>query len=670
MKRVSLIFYGLLCSILGAVPALAQPSLEAILADPVFYGADMSPSGRYIAGIRLDDRQERLIVVDLEKGGAGANMVGVGGAEINWIEWASDDRLMMSITAFFTPRGKRVSYKQMIEDPDVRAYGVTRLISINRDGTDSRIIFDKQRKFRRNFNLARITDFLRDDPAHIMMPARVGGDLDLFKVNILTGEYDRVAVGKPGTIGWYTDESGEPALRLDVNTRFTRFYFYAREAKQNGKYKWKRIKTVEIKRRRDDDEEQALFRPIFAGPDDNTYYVVARPEGADTSGIYLYNFEDEEYVEELATHPELDITRGLFDRESKQFLGHSYWDDRIVYEFKDELLQAHLTGLNSYFGDELNVSISDYSDDGKTWLIYASGPTDSGSWHHYDVEDTSAMEIGKRKRNLPIDQLAPMQIVDYEARDGVKLTGYLTRPVGAAEGDTPPLIVLPHGGPEIRDYFSYNTEVQMLAARGYQVFQPNFRGSSGYGRNFVEIGYGQWGQAMQDDIDDGYKHLVDAGLAEYGNACIFGASYGGYAALMGAMRATDEYKCAIATAGPSNLVKMLNWESRESGSTSETYKYWVKQIGHPRNDKQKLLAVSPEAHADEIDIPVLLIHGKNDNIVPYEESKRMNKALKKAGKDVTYIELKDSGHSWRPPEDAVLEINETLKFLAKHLPVN
>ena len=135
------------------------------------------------------------------------------------------------------------------------------------------------------------------------------------------------------------------------------------------------------------------------------------------------------------------------------------------------------------------------------------------------------------------------------------------------------------------------------------------------------------------------------------------------------MRATDDYKCAIATAAPTNLLKMMSWERRENGSSSDVYKYLLKQIGNPKDDKEELRSVSPEANADQIDIPVLLIHGKNDSIVPYEESKRMRKALEKAGKDVTYVELKDSWHSWRSPEDGALEVSETLKFLARHLPV-
>ena len=272
-------------------------------------------------------------------------------------------------------------------------------------------------------------------------------------------------------------------------------------------------------------------------------------------------------------------------------------------------------------------------------------------------------------QNVPLEQLAPMEVISYEARDGIKLTGYLTRPVNAKDGEKPPLIVMPHGGPEVRDYYRYNRTVQMLAALGYQVFQPNFRGSEGYGRKFVEMGYRQWGRTMQDDIDDGYAVLVDRGYVDHGNACIYGASYGGYASLVGAVRNTDEYKCSIATAGPSNLVKMLNWEAREHGRSSEVYEYWVKQIGDPKVDEARLLEVSPEAQASKINIPVLLIHGKNDNIVPVGESKRMLKALEEAGKDVSYVELKNSWHSWRPPEDATLEVTEMISFLKKHLPV-
>ena len=321
--------------------ANAQVDLNALLDDPKFYAPDLSPEGNFIAGIRRDDGAENLLMVDLNTGEAG--FVGVDGAEINWVQWVTEDRFLMSVTSYFNQLGKRVTFKELNTDASVRAFGVTRLVSMNRDGSKYRVLFDNQQKFRGNFNLANVTDFLEDDPKHVLMPARVKEELDLFRVNILTGKYKRVANGREGTIAWFTDSNGEPAFRVDTNKRASRLYYYAREVKDNGKYTWRKTRTIDLTQRREDEEEQALFRPIAPGQQPDTYIVVARPEGEDRSGIYLYNFEKDEYLEALATHPTLDITNAFFDKKDGTLIGYSYWEDRITYKFLTQHARLILT---------------------------------------------------------------------------------------------------------------------------------------------------------------------------------------------------------------------------------------------------------------------------------------------------------------------------------------
>ncbi len=237
-------------------------------------------------------------------------------------------------------------------------------------------------------------------------------------------------------------------------------------------------------------------------------------------------------------------------------------------------------------------------------------------------------------------------VINYKARDGKELTGYLTAPAAADPKAKLPLVLMPHGGPEMRDSLSFNPWVQYLVARGYAVFQPNFRGSAGFGRAFAESGYGEWGRKMQDDLTDAVKTLVDQGPVDPARMCIVGASYGGYAALAGAALTPDLYKCAVSIAGISDLEDFIGWRKRNWGSDSEGYTYWLKAIGDPDKDEARLREVSPLAQAGRIKIPLLLIHGNEDFIVPIAQSKAMKKALDKTGRKTELITLKDEGHSY------------------------
>ena len=241
-------------------------------------------------------------------------------------------------------------------------------------------------------------------------------------------------------------------------------------------------------------------------------------------------------------------------------------------------------------------------------------------------------------------------VVKRKARDGVELSGYLLRPPGAEKAEKMPLVVLPHGGPEIRDHLDFDPWTQMLTAQGYAVFQPNFRGSDGFGRAFMESGWGEWGGKMQDDITDGLDALIANGSVDPARVCIVGASYGGYAALAGIVRTPDRYRCAISVSGISDLDALVKWE-RGNGWTddSDGYQHILKMIGNPAKDAARLAATSPALQASAVKATVLLIHGNEDEITPATQSERMKRALDKAGKKAEFIRLPLVGHrGWRP----------------------
>jgi dipeptidyl aminopeptidase/acylaminoacyl peptidase len=261
--------------------------------------------------------------------------------------------------------------------------------------------------------------------------------------------------------------------------------------------------------------------------------------------------------------------------------------------------------------------------------------------------------------------MLPMETIRYAARDAMSIQAYLTRPTRTTDAPAP-MVVLIHGGPHIRDRWEWNEEVQLLASRGYVVFQPQFRGSSGFGRRFEEAGYQQWGRAMQDDITDGVQHLVAQQVADPQRICIYGASYGGYAALWGVIKTPQLYKCGISFAGVSDLNEMLS-HSIFDDSTAASRELQRARIGDPAQSRRALDEVSPLKRAADVRVPLFIAHGEEDTRVLPSQSKDMVKALKALGQPVEWMPFEREGHGFFWVSDQVRYYRAVLKFLDKHI---
>jgi len=354
-------------------------------------------------------------------------------------------------------------------------------------------------------------------------------------------------------------------------------------------------------------------------------------------------------------------------RDGKHVIRHCYSAHVRICSFSDPKIDSHMKGIRKYFEESANVYTYDSSEDGKTILLFVEGPRDPPGYYIYLTEKRAIDSIGTERQALLSATRPRSTIVNYKARDGKELTGYLTAPASAGEKTKLPLVLMPHGGPEVRDTLSFDPWVQYLVARGYAVFQPNYRGSDGFGKAFAESGYGEWGRKMQDDLTDGVRALVDQGVADPARVCIVGASYGGYAALAGAALTPDLYKCAVSISGISDLDDFIGWRKRNWGSDSEGYTYWLKAIGDPDKDEDRLREVSPLSQASHIKIPVLLIHGSDDFIVPIAQSKAMKKVLDKSGRKTELITLDKEGHSYWSPENEKLTMTAVDNFLWQNL---
>ncbi len=678
LSRLSLLLWALLIAATwGAGPARAEaalplPAIEDFAGDADFWNPELSPGGAYLAGVRREAGADYLMLTDLAPG-LETRTLALGDLFVSWLEWVSDDRLLVAVTGYIDMKtGRQITRKDIETESRFLRNSVParfqRLYAIERTSLKMTVMFGEDSRMLRNFGLGRVTDFLPNEPDHILMPARLNGDLDLFRVDLRDGTFERIAIGTPRTTNWFTDRNGVPAFRLDVNSRGTIATIFAREERTGGDIKWRKTRTIRLDQE-ERSEASAEFDLLYPGPTASTYFVAARPEGEDKTGIYLYDFEKDQILEKVRVHDRVDMSGAIFNRDTRELLGVFYTDDRLVIEMNDTSVQSHLTALSEFFGDTTNVMPIDSSADEKRWLLYTTGPGDPGSYHVYDVDNAENRTLASNKFALDGKAFGTTRRVEYTARDGTQLHGYLTRPAGADATSPLPLIMMPHGGPEARTAFDFDYDVQHLVSLGYQVFQPNFRGSSGFGVAFANMGRRQWGKAMQTDVDDAYVHLMAEGLAEPGRACIAGYSYGGYSALAAGALTPEQYACIIAGAAPTDLLKMLSWERQEEGSDSEAYMYWINHIGHPQRDKAELESVSPALLADRFVRPVLLIHGKDDEIVPIEQSERMETALKKAGKTVTFLELEESGHSYRDEADEISEYKTIAAFLKKYLPV-
>ncbi len=620
----------------------------------------ISPSGRYLAGVVVGERSSALYVTDLESG-TSRNIVGVDKgamsrqteAVISEVFWKTDDRLLFRMMVY-----PREGSSFVLNAESIGRVG-RRLLAVDRDGANLQplLVGTSGSSLAGALDLGSIASFLPHDPGHVMMKVDGYRGRGLFRVDVRSGDADLVEPPAPNVVDWWLDVDGNPIVRIEESSGTIRL------RRKDEKDRWKVFYKVRARELDERTEYEAVGPSDVAGE----YYVLARPDGRERTGLYRYDLTKESFGEPVIEHPKYDLVAASISRDGRRVQRFCYISHVRICEFADPRIDEHMKSVRRYFDDSANVSVYDASTDESVLILHVEGPHNPPSFHRYRTDRRRLDSIGPLRDRLQRRASPRSSIVGWTARDGLALTGYLTLPPGTSGAGALPLVVHPHGGPESRDSLTFDTWVQFFAARGYAVFQPNFRGSDGYGRTFAALGYGQWGRAMQDDITDAVRHLVQSGVADPARICIVGASYGGYAALAGAALTPDLYRCAVSIAGISDLSEFISWRKREWGADSEGYTYWLTSIGDPERDAAKLAATSPARLAADIDIPVLLIHGADDGIVPLAQSVAMRKALAKAGRDAELITLADEGHSRWSKESERQALNSIDRFLWTHL---
>ena len=473
-------------------------------------------------------------------------------------------------------------------------------------------------------------------------------DLESFEVTQVVGPQEFVW-------RWFADSTG--AVRAGLGLEGNRFWVLYRE---NANAKFRRILKTRLNDKEDDSNIE-LFIPI-AGSDKG--YAVA-DKGSGRFGFYRYDFATDTLGEPLFEHPEVDVDSYTYSHTADDIAAIHYIDDRDRILWLDPELKKVQARIDRTFPDTINRIVSQ-SQNGRRMIVQSSGADETGTYFLYDLDKRIMSPIADPYAALAGKTLSKVEHVRYKARDGLQIPAYLTLPAGRPNKSLP-LIVMPHGGPFVRDKWQYDPWVQFLANRGYAVLQPNFRGSTGYGKAFVEAGEGQWGRKMQDDLDDGVRWLAAAGTIDPKRVCMMGASYGGYAALWAAARNPDVYRCAISFAGISDLDGMLRYD-KKTFTAERYYRDWRDRV---RGEKKfDLDSVSPLKAVSRISIPLLIAHGKDDRTVPVNQSVKLHEALEKAGKPHDYVIYEGEGHGFSKVENSVDFLKRIEAFLAKHNPAS
>lgn len=646
-----LLGFGILLASVTAGRAADPLPVETFNKRPEIHSVALSPSGRYLATALERGDLHAVVIRDLE---TKTDSIGLSSKDprvnITAVWWKGDDRLVAETTQKIDRRGVASS------DPNVNMYldrmvGAQALIGFDRDGGHQVPFVGsgmKETAVRLGF-----VDGLENDPEHILTRDR----RVLYRTDVRTGQSVEIDFGGDHVGGWETNSQGEPVVRFEFHGGT------AIEVRRPGTKEW--VELTKISRRGDRlFEDLALLGP---SEDPSKIYVAVVPKTpaeGQYRNVHLLDLATRQIGPPLWPDLKYDISGIIRERKSDALVGVCYYADVYTCETKSEAYNKDRKALNAFFEAGRNIRVASRSREDKGWVLFVSGPDEPGTYYLFDRTTKKIDIIGPTHPALVPDQLGEGQAYVYKSRDGAGIPAYLTRPPGSAAKTKLPLVVMPHGGPEARDNLDYDRLAQVLATRGYLVLQPNFRGSAGYGLDFRNAGRKQWGRRMQQDIEDGARTLIASGQADPERVCIFGASYGGYAALIGGALTPDLYKCVISFAGVSDLRRMLDYENR--GADPLTYEYWTQVIGDPKTDQDVIAAGSPVAYAATYRPPVLLLHGEWDRTVPIEQSEIMDGALRRAGKSVKFVRL-PGGHGDQDEANWTKIMTEALEFLKAHI---
>jgi dipeptidyl aminopeptidase/acylaminoacyl peptidase len=607
---------------------------DAYFQNPEIASPVVSPDGRHVAFLSPVKDKMSVILFDLTTGKVEPIARAYDG-DITEIFWKGDDRIVFSA------------------DPNGRESRAIMAIQVSTKSIQ--VLAENLRENRPGAAWARLVDRLPFDPTHILVYGRSspnGWHTGLFTINLITSERNKIFGDDPETRDWAADGDGEVRYRVRQDGART-----IHESRADRTSLW----TPFAEYGGGIGADNSPVRYLGFSADNRTIYLTKTdPEGRDA--LYGYDPKTRQWGAPLFQTEGGEIAAVRLSWDHSRLEGVYYGPDGRKEKWFDPRLAKIAGMLRATIPAKFGAKITSADRNENVFTVFVHGDVNPGEYYLLDLRSrTQLVQLGKRFPRISSDQLQPMTPIEYRARDGLLIHGFLTLPAGAA-GKRVPLIINPHGGPYgERDTWGYIPEVQFLASRGYAVLQPNYRGSGGYGEAFLLAGQHEWGGRMQDDLTDAVKWAVDQGIADPVRVCIYGASYGGYAALAGAVFTPDLYRCAVNYVGITDLRLIANWqhEQTEEGKAFDHY-----MVG---DDKEILESRSPVNFVSRIKIPTLHAYGENDPRVPIKHWEELERELIKYQKTYEYIHEDNEGHGFRNESARINFYRHMEAFLDKYL---
>ncbi|MCW5793147.1 MAG: S9 family peptidase [Nitrospira sp.] len=635
-----------------AEPGSTPPPTATFASLPRIESIQLSPSGRHLAVLRHHDGQT-FLETHTVTGQDAHPVVSTDNREyiITWFRWITDERLLVSMRFAATPEAT-----DTIE---------TRLMAVNRDGTEQTANLLKQGAFSSLFGQKHVPQFedqlvgmIPGDPRHVLLALDLEhpNAPDVYKVDVYSGERQLVQANpssksdRSAIFHWIADRTG--AVRAGVGQFQTAVHAIVRQPESTL---WRELADYDLAK------ETGLVPLAF---DADPAWLYVRDQHRGKTAIFKLNVMDRAADRVLVVaDPKFDLNGELvYAPGRKKVVGvrYSAADERVLFwDFDAQRLQAR---IDRAIPGTVNV-IHSSSDDGRLHVVKSSGAAQPPRWSIFDEQDGRMVLLGRSYPDLETAALAAPTTTYVTARDGKELQVFLTVPKDRDPRHLP-MIVFPHGGPAARMPGAFNYWTQWFVSRGWAVLEPRFRGTEGYGDDVLRAGFQRWGLEMQNDLTDVVQYAVRAGIANANRICIVGSGYGGYAALMGAVKTPGLYRCAVSLGGVTDLPQVVS-DSRWYLNQKPMVEL---RIGSWWNDRDRLRETSPISHAREIRTPLLLMHGLMDRSVPVSQSRDMADALKAANvTSYRYVELPLADEALRREEDRLQVFSEMERFLTQYL---
>ncbi|MGX9221459.1 alpha/beta fold hydrolase [Massilia varians] len=643
------------------VPAAAAlPPIASFFSSSPISGAKLSPNARYLAARSgAPDRRDALVVVDLQSNSAKV-VASYHDADIGDFQWISNDRLL------FDTREKGVGQGNTRYAPG--------LYAVDRDG--ERFVELADRVGNRATHGTRSTRKVL--PWHTFMLDQEGAQdseyayvtsvnldaegevrsVDLLRLNTLTGSIQTVPRPVANVRNWALDHKGEPRLAMSQERDTTTLHY-----RDPSSQAWRALASFPTF----GDGSKGLDPIGFAA--DGKLFVRARSGGRDTTSVHVLD----PATGKIDPQPVLvtagyDFDGGLVSNRDK-VLGVRFRTDAESNEWFDPGMKEIQASVDKLLPSTINMISVPAQPDSPWVLVWSYSDVMPGIYSLYNTQTKLLNKIADVRPKINPGQMGRQQFIRYKARDGMEIPALLTLPPGAKRTGLP-MVVLVHGGPWVRGAsWGWHPYSQFLASRGYAVLEPEFRGSAGFGITHFTSSFKQWGLAMQDDVADGVRWAADKGIADIKRVCIAGASYGGYATLMGLVNDPDLYKCGINWAGVTDINLMYNGGWNFTNDFSPEYKAYgmPHMVGDRVKDAAQLKATSPIEQAARITQPVLLAYGGVDQRVPINHGTRFRDAVMKTNKNVEWVEYPEEGHGWSLPKNQVDFWGRVERFLDRHI---